>query len=98
MLKVNAPVFTREQHMKVKGILAETATQIAFEAEKLMHTVTEILKDHLPVHLKKQAGDLAYLRLFDDAICASVATLFDRKFLYPYNGDGLLPTTYVILK
>lgn len=98
VLKVNAPVFTREQHLQVKEILDETAVQIAGEAEKLMHTVTEILKDHLPLHLKKQAADLAYLRLFDDAICAPVATLFDRKFLLPSGGNGLLPTTYVIFK
>ena len=97
-LKVNALVFTSEQHRLVKEMLAKTAELIADEAEKLMHTVTDILKDHLPIHLKKQAPDLAYLRLFDDAICAPVAALFERKVLLPYSGDGLLPTTYIILK
>ena len=97
-LKVNAPVCTIQQHRQVKAVLEETASRIADEAEKLKCSVTEILKDHLPLHLKKQAPDLAYLRLFDDAICAPVAALFDQKFLLPYNGDGLLPTTYVILK
>ena len=96
-LRLNVPVFTSEQHQQVKEILAQTVDQITDEAEKLMNTVTNILKEHLPLHLKKQAADLAYLRLFDDAIRAPVAELFDRKFLLAYH-DGLLPTTYVILK
>ena len=97
-LFVNAPVFTREQHDALKNIFAETAACIANEAETLMGTVTKILKNHIPVHLKKLAKDMAYLRLFEDAISAPVAILYDRKYLLPYNGDGILHTTYVILK
>lgn len=97
-LFVNAPVFTREQHDALKNIFADTAAQIADDAEKLMETVTKILKNHVPVHLKKLAKDMAYLRLFEDAISAPVAILYDRKYLLPYNGDGILPTTYVILR
>ena len=40
----------------------------------------------------------AYLRLFEDAISAPAAILYDRKYLLSYNGNGILPTTYVILK
>ncbi len=97
-LFVNTPVLTKEQHQKLKEIFSDTATKIADEAEALMNTVTKILKDHIPVQLKKSAKDMAYLRLFDDAISAPVAILYDRKYLLPYNGDGVLPTTYVILK
>jgi len=97
-LFVNAPVLTREQHDALKNIFAETAAGIANEAETLKETVTGILKNHIPAHLKKLAKDMAYLRLFEDAISAPVAILYDRKYLLPYNGDGILPTTYVILK
>ncbi len=96
-LFVNAPVLTKEQHKVLKDIFAETSVQIADEAETLMETVTKILKNHIPVHLKKLAKDMAYLRLFEDAISAPVSILYDRKYLMPYSGDGILPTTYVIL-
>ncbi len=95
---VNAPVFTKAQHQKMKDIFAETSFKIAEEAESLTETVTNILKEHTPLHLKKSAKDMAYLRLFEDAISAPVAILYDRKYLMPYNNDGILPTTYVILK
>lgn len=97
-LFVNAPVFTKEQHHELEKIFADTAVQIADEAEKLMETVTKILKNHVPVHLKKLAKDMAYLRLFEDAISAPAEILYERKYLMPYNGSGILPTTYIILK
>ena len=97
-LRVNTPVFSSAQHRQVKEVLAETAARMADEAERLIQTVTEILKNYLPVHLKKQAPDLAYLRLFDDAVCAPAAALFEQHQLHQYQGEGMLPTTYVILK
>lgn len=97
-LFVNTPIFTEDQHKALKDIFFETTVKIADEAEALMETVTKILKNHVPVHLKKLAKDMAYLRLFEDAISAPVSILYDRKYLLPYNGDGILPTTYVILK
>lgn len=97
-LCVNVPVFTQEQYKQIKNTFSETVDKIANEAEALMEVVTKILKNHMPVHLKKMARDMAYLRLFEDAISAPVSILYDRKYLLPYNGDGFLPTTYVILK
>ncbi|MBQ8496263.1 MAG: RNA polymerase sigma factor [Clostridia bacterium] len=97
-LFVNAPVFTEAQYQALKNIFAETVEKIADEAETLMETVTKILKNHMPGHLKKFAKDMAYFRLFEDAISAPVAILYDRKYLLPYDKKDILPTTYVILK
>lgn len=97
-LFVNAPVFTEEQYQKLNDIFDDTAVKIADEAEALMETVTKILKEHTPPRLKNQAKDLAYLRLFREAISAPVAALCGRKYLLPYNHDCALPTTCVILK
>ena len=98
VLRANMPVFTVEQHQRLQELLAKDIVRIADEAEALMTAVTSVLEEHLPGHLKKMARDLAYLRLFEDAISAPTALLVERKELLPYHGDGLLPTTYVILK
>lgn len=97
-LLVNTPIFVEEQYRKLKVIFAEDVLKIAVEAECLMDTVTKILKNHCPVHLKKQAKAMAFFRLFEDAISAPVAKLVERKYLLPHGGDGILPTTYVLLK
>ncbi len=97
-LRVNTPVFTAVQHQKLKEIFASTAELISEEAEALMEGVAKIMKNHMPVHLKKLAHDMAYLRLFEDAISAPISILCEKKYLLPYNGDGMLPTTYIIIK
>ena len=97
-LRCNAPVFTEEQYQELKKLLTDVTERIAVEAENLMETVTKIMKNHMPVHLKKLAKDMAFLRLFEDAISAPVANLCEQKYLLPYRGDSLLPTTYIILK
>ncbi len=97
-LSVNAPVFTSEQYAELRDMFADVAERISDEAEALMDEVTKIMKNHIPVHLKKLAHDMAYLRLFDDAVSAPVSILCERKFLLPYSKDGMLPTTYVVLK
>lgn len=94
----NMPVFTSEEYRCLKETLAEDTERIADEAEGMMEKVTSVLEQHIPSHLKKMARDLAYLRLFEDAISAPAALLYEQKFLLPYHGNGLLPTTYVILK
>ena len=63
-----------------------------------METVTEILKNHVPVYLKKLTKDMAYFRLHEDAISAPISILYNRKYLLPYEGKGMLPTTYAVLK
>ena len=97
-LKVNAPVLTSEQAKKVMGILKGVIAEIGEEADNLTDIVAGILKNHIPTHLKKTAKDMAYLRLFDDAVAAPVARLVENKFLLPCSGNSILPTTYVVLK
>lgn len=52
-LTVNTPVFTKEQYASLKEILSDASEKIAKEAESLMDIVAKILKNHVPVHLKK---------------------------------------------
>ncbi len=84
----------------VQDIIVEiykSADKIAAQALDLKEAVTRILKNHMPVHLKKSAADMAYFKLFEDAISAPVSILCAGKFILPYDGEGMLPTTYAVL-
>ena len=63
-----------------------------------MNEATKIIKNYIPVHLKSQAFQMAYFRIFEAAISVPVGTLAENKVLFPYNGNSILPTTYIILK
>lgn len=60
---VNAPGFTQAQHRRLTELLAGSAERIADEAEVLMDTITDVLKNHIPAHLQQSArGTCACLR------------------------------------
>lgn len=95
-LSVNAPVFTREQFKEIEEILAEVSGKVADEIKKMLETSASILENHVPSHLKPVCGAVSYLRILDDAMAFVVEELFARRFLAPYNGTDLLPTTFVV--
>lgn len=97
-VKVNCPVYSKEQHEKLKTFFQPYAEKIADEAEKLKSVVEKILKEHIPTHLKKYSKELSYLRLFEDTISAPIKLLYERSFLSSQTPGEMLPTTYVILK
>ncbi len=94
---VNMPVFTAAQFQAITAILEGASSVVTEEAVKMMDVIEEILKDHAPPHLQTLCRPLAFVRLLDDAISASVQRLCDRKFLLPYAGTDLFPTTFILL-
>lgn len=97
-LSVNAPVFTEEQHKELLGIFADVSEEIICEAQKLLSDIEKIIKNHIPVHIKKLAGSLAYIRVLYDAISEPVGVLYRDEFILKPDKADLLPTTYAVLK
>ena len=97
-LTVNAPVFTQQSFAQFMEQYHSSVEKVEENAEKIMDEAAKIIRNHIPVHLKKQSEMMAYFRIFEEAISVPICTLVQNKILFPYNGDGLLPTTYIILK
>lgn len=97
-LYVNVPVFSENQYNALVSMFDESAETVAAEAEKMMAVAAEVLKNHIPSHLKKYAKDMAFLKTFDDAVAGPVRVLYQRKYLLSYNGEKYQPTTYIVLK
>lgn len=96
-LKVNVPVFTNAEFKRFMEPLEEAVRIVEENAIKIMNEAAKIIKNYIPVHLKSAAEQMAYFRIFEDAISIPVGQLAENKILYPYNGMGVLPTTYVLL-
>ena len=96
-LAVNVPVFTKEEFEQFLSRFNSTVELVEQNANAIMNEASKIIKNYIPVHLKSQAYQMAYFRIFEDAISMPVGTLAENKILFPYNGNGVLPTTYIIL-
>lgn len=96
-LTVNAPVLTRAQYEALLALLNPTAEAIAAEAGSLMRVIAEIMRNHLPAHLRNQANAMAYFRLHKDAVSMPAAVLVGEKFLLTAEHDSMLPTAYVVI-
>ncbi|MBQ8210147.1 MAG: sigma-70 family RNA polymerase sigma factor [Clostridia bacterium] len=96
-LSVNVPVFTKSEFDIFIGSFADVIDIVEQNAESIMKTAAKIIRNYIPVHLKNLSADMAYFRIFEDAISMPVGMLAERKILYPYSGQGVLPTTYVLL-
>ena len=97
-LAVNVPVFTQEEFVQFMGRYHSAVQTVEENAEKIMCEAAKVIRNYIPVHLKKQADMMAYFRIFEEAISVPVGTLAQNKILFPYNGDGHLPTTYIVLQ
>lgn len=97
-LAVRCPVFTREQYLALIHLIDDTANAIAELALRIREKVEELLVDYAPRHLKAMAANMAYFRLFENAIATPVALLCAERFLPEAQTADLLPTTYVMLQ
>lgn len=97
-LAVNVPVFTKEEFEQFMSRFNSTVELVEQNANAIMNEASKIIKNYIPVHLKSLAYQMAYFRIFEDAVSMPVGTLAENKVLFPYNGNGILPTTYIVLK
>ena len=97
-LTVNVHVFKEQEYERFMSNFDRTVEIVEQNAIVIMSEAEKIVRNYIPAHLKKQAYNMAYFRIFEEAISVPVGTLAENKLLYPYNGNGLLPTTYILLK
>lgn len=96
-LTVNVSVFTKTDFENFIKSLEKTIDIVEENAMIIMNEAAKILRSYIPVHLKSFASQMAYFRIFEDAVSMTVGKMVENKVLYPYNGAGVLPTTYVLL-
>lgn len=96
-LCVNVPVFTTDEFDDFINSFADVIELIEQKAKLIMNTVSKIIKNYIPTHLKAMSEQMAFFRIFEDVISSPVGILTENKVLYPYSGNGVLPTTYILL-
>jgi len=96
-LRLKLPVFTAGQFKHLLVIMEPAMREIAEQTRQAMAIATDILVQHTPVHLKKEAEGIGWLNMFSTAITAPVKLMLDDGTLCP-AAENSHPTAYVVLK
>lgn len=96
-LRVNCPVYTAHQYQALLDLLEPTVQEVEALALTILQKDGALLSEHVPGHLQDRAADMAYFRLFDDAIALPVSLLHAEHVLSACTAASALPTTYVVL-
>lgn len=95
-LSVNTPVFTEKQYDELLEIFADVSKEIMNDAKSLLADIEKIIRNHIPVQIKKHSGLLAYVRVLFDVISAPVGVLHRDGFIMKPDNADILTTTFVI--
>ena len=93
-LSLTFPVFTWEQHKELLSLIEDMITVFAGQTQKFIQTATDILIQHTPVPLKKEAESMAWVNM-DDIWGASLKTMMDNGILQPVPENN--PAAYTLL-
>ena len=91
------PVYTAKQYKQVLSLIDTVTDTIADKTRKMIDISTDILVQHTPTSLKKDAKDVCWLKRHDVAMTSPVRIMRDNGVLRKTT-DNEHPTAYVVLK
>ena len=89
------PVFTKEQFNKFKIVIDDVLDIITDKTRDIVNTATDILVQHTPVSMKKEAGNFEWVKA-RDCIAASVKMMMDNGILQRV-AENAHPATFIML-
>jgi len=97
VLSLNIPIFTAEQFKKIRSIIDNAADRniIMRKVGEAVNITTDILVQHTPVSLKKDAENMGWVKMREFGIGAAKIML-DNGILQKV-ADNTHPTTYIVL-
>jgi RNA polymerase sigma factor (sigma-70 family) len=94
-LSLKFPVYTKEQFDKIKTLLSDAINAVAEKMREAVKISTDILVQHTPVSMKKDAENIGWLQARDCGF-SSVKIMVDNGILQRV-ADNAHPTTYIVL-
>lgn len=96
-LRVNCPVYSQKEWEQLQAWIEPAVQEITEKVLSMLTLEKTLIGEHVPVHLRETAAEMAYFRLFDDALSAPMALLYQQHALTLPEKTEALPTTYVVL-
>lgn len=96
-LSLTFPVYTKQQHKEWLSLIDDITAAVAEETRKFDKTAMDILVQHTPILMKKEAESMGWVNIFDINIMgASLKLMMDSGILQPIP-ENIYPTIYAVL-
>ena len=92
------PVYSEKQYNEMIALQKFIVEEIFNIFERIQESVTDILTNHVPVHLKKSVSEIAAMSLFHDGTSLPASLLVQNGFLSTDWIPGEIATSYAIMK
>ncbi len=99
-LRVTVPVYTSKEFEKLLDVLRPVIDNVGGYFKPIVAVLERVLREHAPIHLKKQIRPIACMQLFESAVYAPVSLLCYNGWLstdWDAAGTNEMPTTYIVL-
>lgn len=91
------PVYTKQQREAMRALQAPVVQELAACFQTLRDAIAEILKNHVPTHLKSQVQGIASMCLFNDGTYVPALQLTQNGYLSTDWVPNELATMYAVL-
>jgi len=95
-LILKLPIFTKEQYEKLKILIDDVTNIIAVKMREIGNITTDILVQHTPIPLKKEAENIGAWTRKADCTTSLVKIMVDTGYLQQV-ADNAHPTTFIML-
>ena len=92
------PVYTSNEYNNMVELQKQVVFKIGNVLEKLHKTITGILKNHVPTHLKSQVELISAMILFNDVTFSPTSILIQNNYLSTNWIPTEVPTSYAVLR
>ena len=97
-IRPSVPVYTKAQRERMHTLQTSTLQALVTDLGKLRAAIAEILKNHVPTHLKSQVQGIASMCLFHDGTYVPSLLLHQNGYLSTDWVPNELPTIYAVLE
>ncbi len=96
MLKSAIPAYTEQQLEAVTALQKDAVDEIVKYGLELQTKNSEVLKNHVPTHLKKQVENISSVNLFDDITYAPVSVMLNEGYMTSKWTSNEVCTAYIV--
>ena len=96
-LSLKFPIFTDRQYKDLLYLIDDTASAIAEKTQEMVKLTTDILVQHTPVSMKKEAENMGWIIMFiDGAVVAPTKIMLEKGMLHPFADNSYTAVHAVI--